>query len=198
MDIEEIVGGVPGSSRENTSIFFNRFGHATRRTWRVEDVLPDRLGVMQDDEPPEPREPLQLLSSVPPRRVTLLFGKRVRTATNWFGIRRFFKRKPDTRLSCEPLDLTARYGPTAGMATPTQCTLHEIISPFPNLSTWLLGHHFWASGNKMTEGTQRNMTSLLLRQDFNRQDLDGYDLPTLAQRLATGEGTAPWDIPLDN
>ncbi|KAI0309196.1 hypothetical protein OF83DRAFT_1089234 [Amylostereum chailletii] len=195
-DIQEdgVIGGVAQDEEVLPGAFTTRSGRKTRRTWRVEDVLPDEPGIDIDPDPlptgdPSPPQPPKV------RRVRLIVTDYVRTVANRFGVRRFFKCRPSTPLR-PAFDLDTHYEPTADMAAAKKSrrTIKDIIYPYPNLSAFLLGHHFWTRGGKKTQNDRTDLQSLLSRDNFRQDDVhkSTVDFESIDQRLSDGDGS-PWD-----
>ncbi|KAI0257901.1 hypothetical protein BC834DRAFT_838237 [Gloeopeniophorella convolvens] len=83
------------------------------------------------------------------------------------------------------------------MARKSNRTIQDIISPLPNISTWLWGHHFWLHGNKKTLSENDALVELINRKDFNAADILDCKLPKINALLDQEQGTMPWDVDRD-
>ncbi|KAI9059259.1 hypothetical protein FKP32DRAFT_1580468 [Trametes sanguinea] len=171
-----------------------RTGRRIRPTWKVRDQLPEDVGA--DRSSPEPD---RVLHSAPPEepprrpRLLLLATDYVRTAVNSFGLRRFYKRRPQRPPQARN-DLEACYAPTANAAAASKSrrSLAHIIFPFPNISSWRFAWHYSRSYKK-TQADRDDMQSLLSRDDFVPADLEHVDFRRLDNQLAAGvTHEEPW------
>ncbi|KAI0038329.1 hypothetical protein FA95DRAFT_1232934 [Auriscalpium vulgare] len=195
---ENVPDTVNGGIDVEAPVFTTRSGRATRRTWRVEDVLPEQPGAIIDEELiDQPEHPAPSLASALPRarRVVLLVTDRVRTVVNKFGLRRFYKRRPVHKIS-EDFDLATRYTPTAVVeaARQTPRAIHDIIYPYPNLTSWLFARHHWLRGKDKSVSDRDDLQALIIRDDFHKRDLAKANLKKLDDEMASGVGTLPWDV----
>ena len=110
-----------------------RSGRAIHPTWKVIESRPEPPAVYI--EPPPPPIP----------RVTLLVREIFRGVRNAFGLSRTYKGTPS---SIPDQPYASDYIPSYARPTTPQepRTIEDIISPYPNLSTFLFDYHFWTSG----------------------------------------------------
>ncbi|KAH9914268.1 hypothetical protein B0H21DRAFT_896115 [Amylocystis lapponica] len=171
-----------------------RGGRRIRPTWKVRDALPAAPGELDEPqrEVPASREG-DLRSGAPSaRRIVLLLTETMRTAANRFGLKSWYKRRP-TQPPRVGIDLNECYAPTADAAVAkiSRRPIAEIISPFPNLSSWHFAHHFWLAGDKKSVSDREAMQELITQVDFEPSDLKGVDFKKLDAQLASDEST-PW------
>ncbi|KAI0634461.1 hypothetical protein C8Q77DRAFT_756026 [Trametes polyzona] len=146
-------------------------GRNVRPTWKLRDALPEGDGPLNLDSATRETEPSETPSSQGAvRRVVLLVTERIYSATNHFGLRRFYKRRPH-KVPAPGINLEAHYVPKAAAPAPKlRRTLHAIIHPFPNLSAWLFAHHHHSSRTK-SKADRRSLQSLLTRNSHVDHDL---------------------------
>lgn len=119
-----------------------RSGRQTRPTWKVRDMLPEAPssveGALQPEMPTAVAD--ETRRTLP--RVRLLLTETIRTAANGFGLRRLFKRRPVTQPPRQTLETV--YAPTAADATAgrDRRAISDIITPYPNLTSWLINTVF--------------------------------------------------------
>ncbi|KAI1789115.1 hypothetical protein LXA43DRAFT_923997 [Ganoderma leucocontextum] len=197
----EILGGpaevdsAPQDAPEN-SFTTSRRGRRLFPTWKVLNSLPEEPGDATEAESCEEDTGTPSLEDSPTRpvrRVVLLLTDYVRTVTNTFGLRRFYKRRPH-RPPKAHIDLEACYAPTANaaVASRTPRTIADIIFPFPNLSSWRFSWHY-ARGYKKTLADQDDMKATITAPDFVASDLVDTNFHKINEVLAAGESEdVPW------
>lgn len=166
---------------------FTRVGRRVRATWKVLDQLPEAAGAANDDD----IEPIVSPSHVP--RVRLLVTERIKSAANRFGITRLYKRRP-VRSPETTLDVETVYTPTAAQRTAsrTKRAIAAIVAPFPNLSSFLYGQHFWLHGNKKSVDDSVVLQKIITGPNFSTADLAQATLDTINAQLASDDVNAPW------
>ncbi|KAL7281058.1 hypothetical protein ACG7TL_004360 [Trametes sanguinea] len=185
--------GVP-STLPSSDELRTRTGRRVRPTWKVRDQLPEDVGADSDAPESEPVPPAALPSQPRSRpRLLLLATDYVRTAANAFGLRRFYKRRPQ-RPPRARTDLEACYAPTADTAAAMKSrrSLAQIIFPFPNISSWRFAWHYSRSYKK-TQADRDDMRSLINRDDFVAADTEHVNFRLLDEKLAAGvTHDEPW------
>ena len=61
--------------------------------------------------------------------------------------------------------------------------IEEIVSPYPNLSSFLFDHQFWTSGPTKSWHDQDSTQELLVRDDFKMSDLEGVNFNTIEEEM---------------
>lgn len=176
-----------------------RVGRQVRATWKVRDQVPEGEGVVFDDSEPQRQPPEESAGSSggepPTRRLTLLVTERIRTVANRFGLSRLYKRRP-IREPDPSIGLETVYTPTQSqrVAPPPKRTIHEIIAPHPNFTTFLFNHQFWLAGHKKTRNERAALRDVIVREDFKNEDLTGVNFDQLDKKLgsSTLDSEAPW------
>lgn len=145
-------------------------GRIIRPTWKV---IQSRL------EPPTVRVETP---PIPERRVTLLVRESFHGARNSFGLSRTYKGTPSSIPDQPNGD---EYIPSYRHPAPRQeqRTIQEIISPYPNLSSFLFDHHFWTSSPTKSRRDRDSTQELLSLDDFKASDLNGVNLNSIEEEL---------------
>ena len=79
-------------------------------------------------------------------------------------------------------------------ATPQEArTIEEILSPYPNLSTFLFDHHFWTSGPTKSRCNRDSTQELLAQDDFEASDLEGVNLNAIEEELRGRSSRGQWE-----
>ena len=183
-------------------------GHRIRRiTQKLRDMLPegprrpepsaDGLIVREElhapadaETSPLPRSPpLADLDELPDRpqarRVILRVREIYRTAKNGFGVFREYRSRPST-IPDLVMDNSAVFEPTAEKAVPKEVpkSIKDIISPFPNISSWRLRRFFSLTPNANSKESQRKFISDIVRApDYVSNDCD-VPLDAIEKKLA--------------
>ncbi|KAI0269424.1 hypothetical protein BC834DRAFT_968038 [Gloeopeniophorella convolvens] len=149
----------PPSPTEELPVIVTRAGRRTRRTWRVEDVLPDVPGAEPELETPTDADNTGAgpTRSTTRRIVRLLVTDPMRTALDKFALRR---------------------------STNSRRGIKDIIAPYPNLSSWLFGHHYWLSGQKKTQDDREALQKIISRTDFIPSDIAGVNFKNIDAKLS--------------
>lgn len=157
-----------------------RSGRIIRPTWKV---VQSRL------EPPTAHVETQ---PAPERRVFLLVRETFRGARNLFGLSRTYKGTPSS-IPDQPHSNT--YIPSYRHPTPPEDkrTIEEIISPYPNLSSFLFDYHFWTSSTTKSRRDRDSTQELLIRGDFNASDLDGVNFAAIEEELRGRSSRGQWE-----
>ena len=157
-----------------------RSGRVIRPTWKV---VQSRL------------EPPTVHVEVPPtleRRVILLVRESFHRVRNSFGLSRTYKSTPS---SIPDQPTSSSYIPSYRHPAPPQehRTINEIISPYPNLSSFLFDHHFWTSSTTKSRHNRDSTQELLTREDFKAGDLDGVNFNAIEEELRGRSSRGQWE-----
>jgi len=103
-----------------------------------------------------------------------------------------------TRASLHPFPTnknSSTYVPSYNHPTPPQepKPIDEIISPYPNLSSFLFDYHFWTSGPTKSRHDRDATQELLTRDDFVADDLKGVNLGTIEEELRGRPSCGQWE-----
>ena len=72
-------------------------------------------------------------------------------------------------------------------------TIEDIISPYPNLSSFLFDHRFWTSGPTKSRHDRDSTQELLTREDFVASDLKGVNLNKIEEELRGRSSHGQWE-----
>ena len=157
-----------------------RSGRIIRPTWKVTQSMPEPPTVRAKTPP------------APGRRVFLLVRETFHGIRNAFGLSRTYKGVPSS-IPDRP-NSTAEI-PSYVHPSPRQepRTIEEIISPYPNLSTFLFDHHFWTSGPTKSRRDRDSTQEMLGREDFDASDLQGVNLNAIEEDLRGRSSRGQWE-----
>ena len=163
-----------------TSNLPRRSGHVIRPTWKVIESRPEPPTVHVETPP------------APDRHVVLLVRERFHGARNAFGLSQTYKGVPSS-IPDHPNSST--YIPSyQHPATPRESrTINDIISPYPNLSSFLFDHHFWTSGPTKSWRDRDSTQELISREDFEATDLEGVNLNAIEEELRGCPSRGQWE-----
>lgn len=159
-----------------------RSGRRVHPTWKVRDMLPEPPGSASVEGPSSPSEAETVIS--PSSRIRLLVGQRIKTLANRFGVSRLFKRAPSRPASVPD------YNPSEPRPTPEtrrHRPLREIISPFPNFSSFLISHHHWTCGDKKSVADRQHLVAVITHPDFHSQDISATNFERIDAELAASK-----------
>jgi hypothetical protein len=131
-------------------------------------------------------------SPAPERRVVLLARERFSRARNTFGLSRTYKGVPSY---IPDIPNVESFIPSYDHPAPSQepKTVGEIISPYPNLSSFLFDHNFWTSSPTKSRRDRDATRDLLTREDFNASDLKGVNFSAIEEALRGRSSTGQWE-----
>jgi len=159
-------------------------------TWKVRESLPDPITFPPDSGIPP--NPPQSAEHHPTRRVFLLVRETVASIKNKFGLSRVYKglrsRVPDTTI-----DLESTYGLSSPPPPLPTRTVEDIISPYPNLSSFLLDHQFWTSSGKKSRADRDQLAKLMAHPNFKCEDIAGVNFRSIEKKLKGRSSKAPWE-----
>ena len=164
------------TSRRSTRIHFP--------TWKVRESLPEPITFPPDlSQPAEPH---------PTCQVFLLVREKVTSIKNKFGLLRAYKGLssciPDTTVNLE-----STYEPAPPPPSPPKRTIKEIISPYPNLSSFLFDHQFWTSTGKKSQADWDQLSKLMAHPDFKQEDIIGVNFRSIEEKLKGRSSKASWE-----
>jgi hypothetical protein len=71
--------------------------------------------------------------------------------------------------------------------------IEEIISPYPNLSSFLLDHYFWTSGPSKSRNNQDAMQALITHPNFDPDNLVGVNFHRIEEELRGHSSRGNWE-----
>jgi hypothetical protein len=71
--------------------------------------------------------------------------------------------------------------------------IEEILSPYPNLSSFLLDHYFWTSGPSKSRNDRDAVQALITHLNFNPDDIVGVDFHRIEEELRGRSSRGNWE-----
>ncbi|KAG8731010.1 hypothetical protein FRC10_002121, partial [Ceratobasidium sp. 414] len=163
----------------------SRTRHILENYHDVCDALPE--------VPPLPAPPTVPTASLPTTRTQFHFSN-FETPVDSFGRFRTYVSKPltitDGSATLEDFtDFELAFD--AATNTPPSTSIHDAITPCPNLSTYYLLRWFWKRSKNSVASREELVNDVLLQRQFNPSDLAGVDLRAINKALAATESHAP-------
>ena len=72
-------------------------------------------------------------------------------------------------------------------------TIKEIVSPYPNLSSFLFNHHFWMTGTSKSRNDWDALQALITCSDFNPDDLKDTNFHQIEEELRGHSSHNSWE-----
>lgn len=161
-----------------------RSDRVRRPTWKVVQANLDPIPVHVDI--PEPETPR------PTPHVHLFVRPSYTQERNTFGLSRSYKGIPSS-VPDQPGALS--YIP--GYVHPEQRrrprAILDIISPYPNLSSFLFDHHFWTTGTTKSRNDRDLLRDLVARDDFNQEDIKNTNFRKIEEELRGRSSHHSWE-----
>ena len=162
-----------------------RRGERVRRpTWKVIQAELEPAPVhVEFLEPPPPR---------PVPRVRLLVRPTYSQDRDVFGLSRSYKGVPS---SIPDTPAASSYIPGYSHPNPHHKprTIEEIVSPYPNLSSFLFDHHFWTTGSSKSRNDRDAQQALVAHTDFNPDDIKDTKFRQIEEELRGRSSRDKWD-----
>jgi len=155
-----------------------------RPTWKVIQAQPEAVPVHVDfPEPPVLR---------PTPRVRLLVRPTYSENRDAFGLSRSYKGVPS---SIPDNPGASSYIPGYSHPIPHKepRTIEEIVSPYPNLSSFLLDHHFWTAGPSKSRNDRDALQAVVTRSDFNPDDIKDTKFRQIEEELRGRSSRGNWE-----
>ena len=170
-----------------------RRGTRVRRpTWKVWE---NELAAALHQEPPLVTAGTSPSTSRPPSPPPLSH-RSLRSVLDRFGLSRLYPIAPST--IPDPTRVAFEEGTTLA-PTPTppkRRRLRDIISPYPNLSTFLFDHQFWTSSGSKSRGDRNALRDVIVCEDFDSSDLRGVNFEAIEKNLRQTGGSGWRETPL--
>lgn len=71
--------------------------------------------------------------------------------------------------------------------------IHDIVYPYPNLSSFLFDHHFWMSSTTKSRKDRDILRDLVGRDDFNTDDIKEMDFRKIEEELRGRSSRYGWE-----
>ncbi|KAH7924391.1 hypothetical protein BV22DRAFT_1195981 [Leucogyrophana mollusca] len=152
----------------------------------LDDALPEGPGPLIPPPVQERSVPLQ-------PRVRLIVVESFRTLANSFGLSRLYRGRPSSvpDMDVEFEELVA----DNARVLPIDATksVADIISPYPNLSSFLLNRWFWNGGAMKSRADRKSLLKdVVLHPDFKSEDLRDVNFEKIDEELAEDQ-ESPWE-----
>jgi hypothetical protein len=72
-------------------------------------------------------------------------------------------------------------------------TIEEIVSPFPNLSSFLFNHHFWTTGTSKSRNDRDALQALITHPDFKPDDIKDTKFRQIEEELRGRSARNNWE-----
>ena len=155
-----------------------------RPTWKVAQANLDAVPVHVDI----PESPA--LQHTP--HVRLLLRPSYTQERNAFGLSRSYKGTPSS-VPDQPgaLSYIPRYVHPKSRREPR--TIQDIIFPYPNLSSFLLDHHFWTTSTTKSRNDRNLLRDLIARDDFSKDDIKETNFHKMEEELRGRSSRHDWE-----
>ena len=162
-----------------------RRGERVRRpTWKVVQAQLEAVPVQVDF--PEP----QTLRPIP--RVQLLVRPTYSQDRDAFGLSRSYKGVPSS-IPDNPAALSYIPGYSHPKPHKESRTIEEIVSPYPNLSSFLFDHHFWTTSTSKSRNDRDALQALVTRPDFKAEDVKDIRFRQIEEELRGRSSRNNWE-----
>lgn len=135
---------------------------------------------------PEPQIPH------PVPRVQLLVRPTYSQSCDAFGLSRSYKGVPSS-IPDNPDALSYIPGYSHPKPHRESRTIEEIVSPYPNLSSFLFDHHFWTTGTSKSRNDRDGLQALVARPDFKPDDIRDTKFRQIEQELRGRSSRNSWE-----
>jgi hypothetical protein len=155
-----------------------------RPTWKVIQANLDAVPVHVDL--PEPPTPL------PTPRVRLLLRPSYTQQRNTFGLSRSYKGVPSS-VPDQPSALSYIPGYIHPEPRKEPRPIQDIISPYPNLSSFLFDHNFWTTSTTKSRNDRDILRDLVTCADFNTDDIKETNFRKIEEELRGRSSRHSWE-----
>lgn len=146
-------------------------------------------------QPEAPPAHLDLPELQAPRlapRVQLLVRETHSQDRDAFGLSRSYKGIPST-VPDSPNASSFIPGYSHPVPHPRSRTIEEIVSPYPNLSSFLMDYHWWTTGTSKSRNDRDALQALITRPDFKPSDLVGTQYRLIKEELRGRSSRNSWE-----
>lgn len=155
-----------------------------RPTWKVVQAQPKAVPVnIEFPEPPAQR---------PIPRVQLLVRPTHTQNRDSFGLSRSYKGVPSS-IPDDPGALSYISGYSHPKPHKETRTVEEIVSPYPNLSSFLFDHHFWTTSTCKSRNDRDALQALLSHLDFQPDDIKDTKFRQIEEELRGRSSRDNWE-----
>ena len=161
-----------------------RSERARRPTWKVTQTQLEAAPVHLDL--PEPQAPR------PIPRVQLLVRPTHHQTRDAFGLSRSYKGVPSS-IPDNPGALSYIPGYSHPKPHKEPRTIEDIISPYPNLSSFLYDHHFWTTSTSKSRNDRDSLQTVITRSDFKPDDIKDTNFRQIEEELRGRSSRNSWE-----
>lgn len=134
----------------------------------------------------------ELQAPQPIPRVQLLVRPTYSQSRDAFGLSRSYKGVPSSIPdNPEALSYIPGYSHPERRREPR--TIEEIVSPYPNLSSFLFDHHFWTTGTSKSRNDRDALQALVARPDFKPEDIRDTKFRQIEEELRGRSSRNSWE-----
>ena len=169
---------------ESADDSLRRSERVRRPTWKVVQAQLEALPVHLEFPEPEAPRPIP--------RVQLLVRPTYSHNRDAFGLSRSYKGVPSS-IPDNPGALSYIPGYSHPKPHKEPCTVEEIVSPYPNLSSFLLDHHFWTTGTSKSRNDRDAIQVLMTRSDFEAKDVKDTNFRQIEEELRGRSSRNNWE-----
>jgi len=168
---------------ENPNVL--RRGERVRRpTWKVVQSQLEAVPVHVDFPEQQPLRPVP--------RVQLLVRPTYSQHRDAFGLSRSYKGVPSS-IPDSPGALSYIPGYSHPKLHKEPRTIEAIVSPYPNLSSFLFDHHFWTTGTSKSRNDRDALKDLITHQDFDPADIQDTNFRQIEEELRGRSSRDGWE-----
>ena len=160
-----------------------RSGRVRRPTWKVTQAQPETIPVRLEFVEPTAR---------PVPRVQLLVRPTHSQGRDSFGLSRSYKGVPSS-IPDDPGALSYIPGYTHPKPHKATRTIEEIVSPYPNLSSFLFDHHFWTTSTSKSRNDRDALQTLIAHPDFEPDDIKDTKFRQIEEELRGRSSRNAWE-----
>ena len=135
---------------------------------------------------PEPQIPR------PITRIQLLVRPIYSQPRDPFGLSRSYKGVPSS-IPDNPGALSYILGYSHPKSHKETRSIEEIVSPYPNLSSFLLDHHFWTTSTRKSRNDRDALQALITLPDFKPDDIVDTDFRKIEEELRGRSSRNSWE-----
>ena len=162
-----------------------RRGERVRRpTWKVIEAQPEPVPVCIDFFEPQALRPIT--------RVQLLVRPIHSQSRDSFGLSRSYKGVPSS-IPDDPGALSYIPGYSHPKPHKETRTIEEIVSPYPNLSSFLFDHHFWTTSMCKSRNDRDMLQASITHPDFKPDDIRDTNFRKIEEELRGRSSRNRWE-----
>ena len=175
------TGGL-GSTTNSDGL--HRSERVQRPTQKVVQAQPEPVPIHLDLSEPQTSRPVP--------RVQLLVRPTYSQSRDAFGLSRSYKGVPSS-VPDDPKALS--YVPGYSHPTPYKepRTIQDIVSPYPNLSSFLFDYHFWTTSTSKSRNDRDALRDLITHLNFEPEDIEDTNFRQIEEELRGRSSRNRWE-----